>query len=113
MTQEVNSSPAPSPSGSRNKRMLVGAGIAFVLITIFLSKAISDPNPEWHPLWMLRPMIIVPLAGATGGLFYHLLDGLRRQGGWKKVLAHFLSLIVYIIGLWMGTVLGLVGTLWD
>lgn len=94
------------------KRVLVGAGIALTLIGIFLLSA-GEPNPEWPKLWFLRPLIIVPLAGAAGGLFYHLMDVLRKQGIWQKVLANVLSVIVYIIGLWMGTVLGLVGTMWD
>jgi hypothetical protein len=62
---------------------------------------------------MIRPLIIVPLAGATGGLFYHLMDNLHLQGGWKKVLALILSLIGYIFVLWIGTVLGLDGTWWN
>jgi len=99
----------PAPVG---KRILIGAGIALILISIFLLGA-SEPDPNWPKYWMLRPLIIVPLAGAAGGVFYHLMDGLRYQGGWKKVFANVLSLLVYIIGLWLGTILGLDGTMWD
>jgi hypothetical protein len=48
-----------------------------------------------------------------GGLFYYIMGPLRYQGGWKKIIAVTISLIVYFIGLWMGTILGLDGTLWD
>jgi hypothetical protein len=92
--------------------MLLGAAIALLLIALFLLNA-GAPDPAWPRFWMLRPLIIVPFAGAMGGLFYHLMHSLRAQGGWKRVLAHVLSLLVYVVGLWMGTVLGLDGTMWD
>lgn len=107
----INSTTQPIHSSPLGKRMLIGAGIALVLILIFIAPV--NPNPEWPKLWFLRPLILVPFAGAVGGLFYHLMDVLRKQGTWQKVLANVLSVIVYIIGLWMGTVLGLVGTMWD
>lgn len=94
------------------KRMLVGAGIALVLISFFLFSA-GEPNPEWPNLWQVRPLVVVPLAGAMGGVFYHLMDYLRAQGGWKGIVTNVLSLVVYLIGLWLGTVLGLAGTMWN
>jgi hypothetical protein len=92
--------------------MLLGAGIALLLITIFLM-GVREPKPEWGKLWMLKPLIVVPLAGAMGAAFSYLMDSLRHQGGWKTIVAIMLSLIVFIIALWLGTVLGLNGTLWD
>ena len=97
---------------SLGKRMLQGAAIAFALISIFLL-GVDEPKPEWPKLWMAKPLIIVPIAGAMGGAFYYLMDHLRYQGGWKKALAYIISLIGYIVILWVGTVLGLNGTLWD
>ena len=97
---------------SLTKRMLQGAGIALLLIIFFLSAA-GEPNPEWGKLWMLRPLIIVPLSGAMGGVFYYFMDHMRYQGIWRKILANVLSLVVFIIALWMGTILGLDGTMWD
>ena len=94
------------------KRMLQGAGIAFILISVFLLSA-GDANPGWPRFWMIRPLVIVPFAGAMGGLFYYLMDPFRNQGGWKKVLAIVASVVVYLFGLWMGSVLGLDGTMWD
>ncbi|RFZ84251.1 potassium transporter KefB [Mucilaginibacter terrenus] len=93
-------------------RMLIGAGIGLVLIGLFLS-GVNHPNPAWPKYWMARPLIIVPLAGATGGAISYFLDGLRQQGGWKMFAAITLSLVIYLIGLFMGTVLGLDGTLWN
>ena len=94
------------------KRMLIGAGIALTLITIFILNA-GEPNPEWPKLWWIRPIIVVTFAGAMGGLVFHLMDHLRSRGSWQKIVANILSVIIYIFGLWIGTVLGLVGTMWD
>ena len=112
MTQENNLRTDSIHSSSLAVRMLQGAGIALILIAIFLLNA-GEPNPEWGKFWMVKPLIMVPLAGATGGVFFYLLDKLRYKGGWRMVLANLLSLVIYTIGLWMGTVLGLNGTMWD
>lgn len=92
--------------------MLVGAGIALVLIIIFLS-GVDQPKPEWPRYWMVKPLIVVPLAGAGGGFFYYLMAPFRNKGGWQKIAAIVVCFIVYIIGLWIGSVLGLNGTLWN
>ena len=94
------------------KCMVIGGGIALLLISVFLLP-VGEPKPEWPRFWYIRPLIVVPLAGATGGVFYFLMDYFRSQGGWKKVLANTVSFFVYVFGLWIGTVLGLVGTLWN
>jgi H+/Cl- antiporter ClcA len=101
-----------STGGQLIKRMLIGAIIALVLISLFLY-GVNNPKPEWGKFWMLRPLLIVPFAGAMGGLFYHLLEKFRNKGGWWKILAILASVIGYIIILWLGTILGLDGTLWD
>lgn len=112
MTQGRNLITRPINQALLIKRMLLGAGIALVLISVFLLQA-GAPDPDWGKLWMIRPLIIVPLAGAAGGAFYYFMNPLRYQGGWKRIVANILSLIVYIIGLWLGTILGLDGTWWN
>ena len=102
----------PIHTASMGKRMLQGAVIALTLIVLFLLGA-GEPNPEWPKLWMIKPLIIVPIAGALSGVFYYYMDHLRYQGGWRKTMAIVLCLIAYIIALWLGTVLGLNGTMWD
>ncbi len=102
----------PIKTASLIKRMLVGALIGLILISIFLLGA-GNPKPEWGKLWMIRPLIIVPLAGAMGGAFNYLVSQQNFQRGWVKALAMLLSLIVFLIGLWLGTVLGLDGTYWN
>ena len=94
------------------KRMILGGIIGLIVILIFILP-VGNPNPDWGKFWMIRPLIITPLAGAMGGLFYSFMDAVRHEGGFKKILANAVSFIVFIIGLWMGIVLGLAGTLWN
>ncbi|WP_229244143.1 potassium transporter KefB [Emticicia sp. CRIBPO] len=97
---------------SLTKNVLVGAGIALAAIIFFLLQ-VKHPNPEWGQFWMVRPMIIVPLAGATGGACFYFLNNAFSEKGWRKTLAFIVSVIVYVVGFWMGFVLGLAGTLWN
>lgn len=112
MTENKNASAKSRQRESYIKPILIGAGIALVLIAFFLS-GVDKPDPAWPKFWMVKPLIIVPLAGAMGGLFFYLMQPFRYKGGWQKIVATIICLIVYIIGLWLGTVLGLNGTLWN
>ena len=111
MTQTKNST-SQSHQVSLVKRMLVGAGIGLLLISMFLISA-GEPNPEWGKLWMIKPLIIVPLAGAMGGLCNYFIVHFHNLAGLNKTIAIILSVIVFIIGLWLGTILGLDGTYWN
>lgn len=112
MTQQNEFSTQPIHPAPLAKRMFYGAGIALILISAFLFSA-GEPNPAWPTFWMVRPLIIVPIAGAAGGAFFYIMDYLRYQGGWKKPAAIVLSILGYVFVLWVGTVLGLDGTWWD
>lgn len=94
------------------KRMVVGAGIGLLLISLFVF-GVKNPNPEWEKLWMIRPLIIVPFAGAMGGLCNYVLVHFHDRIGVNKPIALVVSVLVFMIGLWLGIVLGLDGTLWD
>ncbi len=111
MTQENNLTARPINPVLLAKRMLLGGGIALIFISVFLLR-VDEPNPAWPKFWMVRPLLIVTLAGAVGGLVYYFMNHVLYYG-WKKAVAIIVSLIVYIIGLWIGFVLGLVGTLWN
>lgn len=112
MSQSNQTQPQPLNPAAFARPMLLGAGIGLVAILFFLVGA--EAKPEWGKLWMIRPLIIVPLAGAVGGLFFQLMEHyLGYRGGWRKAAAIVISVLVFIIGLWMGIVLGLEGTLWD
>jgi hypothetical protein len=94
--------------------MLLGAGIALILIEIFIYVGEQKSHPDWGNLWMVRPLIIVPMAGALGGLFFYFINNLPFfKSGWKRAIGVILGLIGYIVTLWIGTILGLSGTWWD
>lgn len=112
MTQKNDLTTKPNQPASLVKPLLIGAGIALILILLFLS-GVKEPNPDWGKFWMIKPLIIVPLTGVLGGAFYYLMNYLSRQGKLNSTVAIILSLIAYVIILWMGTVVGLDGTLWD
>jgi hypothetical protein len=112
MTQENKFTAQQIHPATKGKRMLQGASIGLVLISIFLIGA-GKPDPAWGKLWLIKPLLMVPFAGAMGGLFYYFMDHLRSQGGWRKAVAIVVSLIVFVFGLWIGAVLGLNGTFWD
>jgi ribose/xylose/arabinose/galactoside ABC-type transport system permease subunit len=103
-----NNFPASINFNSLSKRMAIGGALALLLIIIFLYP--TEPNPLWGKYWMIRPLIIVPLAGATGGACNYFLVNFKNL---PKIVTYTLSFIVYVFGLWIGTVLGLAGTLWN
>lgn len=94
------------------RRALAGAIPAFIVIGLFLMMPYSI-DKDWSKYWMLRPLFIVPLAGAMGGLFYHFMDTCRKCNGWNHLFTISISVVVYIVGVWLGIVLGLDGTLWN
>lgn len=110
MTPTNSSSQTIQPS--LTMRMLVGAGIGLLLISMFLL-SVDEADPAWGRFWMVRPLIIVPLAGATGGLCNYFIMKFHTLKGFSQILALIISLLVFLIGLWMGIVLGLDGTLRD
>jgi len=95
------------------KRALIGAAIGLVLILSFVLRATKPVPAHWGQFWMIQPLIITPLAGAVAGVCNHFLDFLRNEGRTQTIIANILAVLIYIIGLWMGTVLGLNGTMWN
>lgn len=112
MAQQLNQTMKKIHGAPAGIRMLQGGGIALIVISAFIL-AENNPKPEWGQYWMIKPLLVTPLAGAMGGLFYFWMDHLRCQGGWKTIMAYVISFLGYLIGLWLGIVLGLNGTLWN
>ncbi len=112
MTQQIKTQAPPLHPRALITRMLLGAGVALLVILYFVL-GVDEPNPAWGKFWMIRPLIVMPLAGATGGAIFYFLDRAGYKGGWRKALAIIAGTIIYIIGLWMGIVLGLHGTMWN
>ncbi len=113
MTRIKNATIQSQNQNAIARRAVTGAVIAYILITVFLFVPGVTTNPGWPKFWMIQPLIIVPLAGAGGGIIYHFMHILFDPKGWKSIAVELICLVVYVIGLWIGTVLGLNGTLWD
>lgn len=94
------------------KRMFIGAALAFALI-LSLLLSVDAPKPEWGQLWMLKPLLVTPLAGAAGGAFFYLMTQIVKDNVWAKLIAVLVGLIGYVITIWLGSVIELNGTLWD
>lgn len=110
MTKADNSN-SKYEQDSLGKRMLIGAGIGLLLISLFVLPA--EANPAWGKFWMVRPLLITPLAGAMGGLCTYFVVNFHDQAGINKTIATILSTVIFCVGLFLGLVLGMDGTLWD
>ena len=109
--------PSPSSTTESNPyslivRMGLGALIGLMVISFFLFP-VSTPDPTWGKYWMIRPLIVTPLAGAMGGLCNYFIMNFSKKVGINKTVAIIVSALVFLIGLWMGIIVGLDGTLWD
>ena len=93
------------------QKSIVGCAIALLAIAVMIIP-IQNPDASWGTFWMVKPFLMVTLAGVLGGMIYHLIT-IRFQNGWKKPIGIVLGLLVYIFGLWIGAILGLDGTLWN
>ena len=93
------------------KAMLIGGGIGLALISVFVF-GVDNPNPAWPEHWQVRPLLVTPIAAAGGAAFFSFMQRLDLQGGWK-LLAVMIGIFGFVISLWLGTVLGLAGTMWN
>jgi hypothetical protein len=108
----TNNSEMPSYEISLTARMLVGAAIGVMVISFFIF-GVPNPPAAWGQYWRIRPLIVVPFAGAMGGLCNHLLLRYHSRFGITKTVAILASVLIAAFGLWVGIILGLVGTMWN
>ena len=111
MAQQNGSKHQPMQRASIITPIVAGALFALLVISFFVF-GVDSPPQEWGKYWQIRPLIITPLAGAAGGAFYAFMD-YQSSRGFNRTLAVIIGLVVYFIGLWLGTVLGLDGTMWN
>lgn len=69
MTQSSNPS-SQSSQAWQIKPILLGAAVGLVVF-FFFSR--GEGKPEWGPLWKIRPLLVLPLAGAFWGVCYNYL----------------------------------------
>lgn len=82
-----------------------------IIISILIS--VNQPKPEWGKYWYVKPLIITPFVGSIGGLGFYLINTLNTQTNILKFFKIILSIIIFLFFLWIGTILGLDGTLWN
>ena len=112
MENKFKNDPLGSHRPHLGRRMVQGATVGLILISFFVF-GVDNPDPSWPKLWIVKPLLMVPLAGSVGGILYYFINPIRQQPGWRRIGANILGLLVFLIVLWMGTVLGLNGTMWD
>lgn len=106
---ESTSQSSPTPLATR---VIIG-GIIGVLVASFFYFGVDAPDPEWGKLWMIRPYLVMTFAGAMGGLCNYYILQYRWVVGISKPVAILISAVVAIVGMFMGIVLGLDGTMWN
>ena len=101
---------------SRKKQLLtataLGAALGLVLIMNFVFGE-GQPDPAWGPNWRIRPLLVTPLVGAAGGAVAYATYYFLVSWGWPRWLVGVVCGLGMLVALWMGIVLGLVGTLWN
>jgi len=93
------------------KRATQGATVGLVLMIIFMYGGNVIGNKGWAFTFReYFPMITISVGGACGGIFYSLMEPLRNQGGWYKVVANILCFVVFVVALWLSAVAGFAAT---
>jgi len=93
-------------------RMIIGTIVGLAVISFFIFR-VPHPRPEWGEMWRVRPLIVTPLMGAMCGAGFHVVTCLFYQRGWQRVFGVVLAVLGCIVGMWMGIILGLHGTMWN
>ena len=76
------------------KPALTGAVIALGFL-VFIFGFFGNPKPIDFQ-WMVWPLIIVPVGGAIGGIFYSFIDQLNFKNTRISILANFFSVLLYL-----------------
>ncbi len=96
-----------------------GAGLALLLATVFLCVIfligdVLTGKKFWQGAREFFPLITVTGGGALGGTFYYLMNQAWQPKGWKKIVAAFVCILVYVTLLWLSLIAGFSATgQWD
>ncbi|WP_297337140.1 hypothetical protein [Algoriphagus sp.] len=71
------------------------AWLLFVIIT----------KEDLFESWMYYPLIIIPLGGAVGGIFFFLMGFKWFPKGNQKLIAVIFSTLIYFVAIWLSAVL--------
>jgi hypothetical protein len=91
---------------------MIGAAIGLAIISLLVFD-VNEPNPDWGIYWRVKPLILTPIIAGFGFLSFFLKEYIMPKSDAGKIIVFLISTIAFVISLWMGTVLGLNGTLWN
>lgn len=77
------------------RRALQGAGIATFLVFMITETVVGVKAPGSR--WTILSILMVPVAGALGGLLFHLMEPLRKRGEGYNILANSISIIGFLL----------------
>ncbi|ETZ22119.1 hypothetical protein [Pedobacter sp. V48] len=92
--------------------VLLGAMIGLAIISFFVF-GVGQQNPAWPDNWRIRPLLVVPSAGAVAGLSSYFTVRFGTRLGLNKIILWIPAILLSLFALWIGIILGLDGTLWD
>jgi len=98
------------------KKIIVAAIIGYCIALICISLlifSVANPNPVWGKNWFVKPLVITPIVGAIGGISFYIINCISFKNEALKFARIVISILVFLFYLWIGTILGLDGTLWN
>jgi len=104
--------PTPRPAPRLSTFVLLGALTGLAIISFFVFGT-GQQNPAWPDNWRIRPLLVVPFAGAAAGLISYFSVTASTRLGMNKTIVWILAILFSLFVLWIGTILGLDGTMWD
>ena len=94
------------------KFAISGAFLALILISLLIF-SVNTPKPEWDQHWYIRPLIVTPFVSSIGGIALYILNLKDFKSKILNLILLIFSILIFVFFLWIGTVLGLDGTLWN
>lgn len=88
------------------KHTFRGAALAFGLVSLWIVSILIAGATSIGASFLV-PLGMATIGGSCGGVFYSFMDYLRYQAGWKKTMANVVSVMVYVVGVYLSLVLGL------
>lgn len=79
---------------------ILGAVIPFALLSFII---LTKENV--FESWMFFPLLIIPSGGAFGGILFFLMGFLWFPTGNQKLMAIIFSTLIYLVTLWLSSVM--------
>ncbi|MDF2158586.1 potassium transporter KefB [Algoriphagus sp. CAU 1675] len=90
--------------GIEVKTLVLPAILGAIIPTALLAFLILANSDSFAP-WMVSPLLIIPAGGASGGIFFYLIGFLWFPKGNQKLIAILFSSLIYIVAIWISSVL--------